>query len=144
MRARYKGPAGTGVLTLDDAATVGQVFDEIRSQSGIADFTLKYGWPLKTLDASQKAESAKSLGLNGETFTIVPSESTTTATATATATAPSAEAPASSSLSGLSLNRDTSSSFGGPEPPAKGPEGVSIPWPDRQGTLCENTHKSLR
>ncbi|ROT37888.1 OTU-domain-containing protein [Sodiomyces alkalinus F11] len=127
MRARYKGPAGTGVLSLDDAATVAQIFDEIRAKSGIGDFTLKYGWPLKTLDASHKAESAKSLGLNGETFTIVPNETTAP---------PAAEAPASSaSLSGLSLKRDTSSFLSAPTPPTKGPEGVSIPWPDRQGTL---------
>lgn len=131
MRARYKGPAGTGVLSLEDDATVGQIFDAIKEQSGINGFTLKYGWPLKTLDDTQKAENAKSLGLNGETFTIVPHESSLPEPTPAPAPAKSTTFSGSGPSSGFS-------GFGGPQPPTKGPEGVSVPWPDREGTLREH------
>lgn len=132
MRARYKGPAGTGVLSLEDDATVGQLFDLIRAQSGITAFTLKYGWPLKTLDQAQKEENAKSLGLNGETFTIVPDESSLPAPAPAPAPA---AAPSSSSAAPLT---GSSSMWGDPSPPIRGPESVSVPWPQREGTLCKS------
>ncbi|KAM0324550.1 hypothetical protein ACHAQA_007935 [Verticillium albo-atrum] len=117
MRARYKGPSGTGVLALDDTATVGHLFDEIKTKTGIADFTLKYGWPLKTLESDQKDKIAKDLGLNGETFTIVPAET-------------AQPAPAASSYS-----RPTIPARDVPQPPTQGPESVSVAWPEREGTL---------
>ncbi|KAH7376586.1 OTU-like cysteine protease [Plectosphaerella cucumerina] len=128
MRARYKGPAGTGVLSLEDDATVGQLFDLIREQSGISAFTLKYGWPLKTLDQSQKGDIAKSLGLNGETFTIVPDEASLP---------PPAPAPTAASSSSAKPGPPAASSsmWGDPSPPRQGPESVSLPWPERNGTL---------
>ncbi|KAH6668674.1 OTU-like cysteine protease [Plectosphaerella plurivora] len=126
MRARYKGPAGTGVLSLEDDATVGQLFDLIKDQSGISSFTLKYGWPLKTLDLGQKGEIAKSLGLNGETFTIVPDESSLP---------PPAPAPALAASSSSAPPAASSSMWGDPSPPTRGPESVSLPWPQRNGTL---------
>lgn len=147
MRARFRGPGGTGVLSLDDEATVGQVFDQIREKSGIGAFSLKYGYPLQTLEVSQKDETARSLGLNGETLTIVPEESAAPRPAPAPAPA-SASAPApsvsSASFGGLGHGPVGVPGLDNPQPPAKGPEGVSIPWAEREGTLREYLHSPAR
>ncbi|KAM0277533.1 hypothetical protein ACHAQH_005732 [Verticillium albo-atrum] len=120
MRARYKGPSGTGVLSLDDGASVGQLFDEIRAKTSIADFTLKYGWPLKLLENDQKDSIAKELGLNGETFTIVPAETAHPAPA-----APAAPSSSRNVIPALDI----------PQSPTQGPESVSVAWAEREGTL---------
>lgn len=119
MRARYKGPAGTGVIEIGDDATVKALFDDLRSKTGIGSFTLKYGPPMamKTLDLGQANEIARSLGLHGETLTIVPEEAR----------------PVSPQNSSTSQNRP-------PQPTPKsndGPEEANVPWPEREGTLCE-------
>ncbi|POR35459.1 Putative ubiquitin thioesterase otu1 [Tolypocladium paradoxum] len=76
MRARFKGPSGTGTIELADDATVQAVFDDIKAKASINHFTIKYGPPMamKTLDISSRDQPAKSLGLHGETLTIVPDE----------------------------------------------------------------------
>ncbi|KAF4963862.1 hypothetical protein FSARC_8156 [Fusarium sarcochroum] len=76
MRARFKGPAGTGILEIPDDATVQTLFDELRTKTGISNFSIKYGPPMamKTLETSQNDQIARSLGLHGETLTIVPED----------------------------------------------------------------------
>ncbi|KAL0936709.1 ubiquitin thioesterase otu1 [Colletotrichum truncatum] len=125
MRARYKGPGGTGVVSLGDDATVGQLFDEIKTQTGINDFTLKFGWPLQTLSLEQKDANAKELGLNGQSFTIepAPSQRQTPATSAASQTRPSDASVPISKKPRLDSASDPS------------PSDISIPWPERESTL---------
>ncbi|KAH6989435.1 hypothetical protein BKA56DRAFT_575756 [Ilyonectria sp. MPI-CAGE-AT-0026] len=109
MRARYKGPAGTGIIEMPDSATVQDVLDELRARTGIVSFTIKYGPPMamKTLDLGQVGETARSIGLHGETLTIVPEEAPP---------APDTTTQAASQ-------------------PSEGPEDINVPWPGREGTL---------
>lgn len=126
MRARYKGPAGTGIIELGDDATVKAVFDDLRSKTGLQGFTLKYGPPMamKTLNIGQANEVARSLGLHGETLTIVPDEAR-----------PTPPPPQTSSTSQIRPSQ--------PAPkPNDGPEEANIPWAERDGTLCEQTPAS--
>lgn len=111
MRARYKGPAGTGIIEMLDSATVQDVLDELRARTGIVSFTIKYGPPMamKTLDLGQVSETARSIGLHGETLTIVPEE-----------------AP---------LAPDTTTQAA--SQPSESPEDINVPWPGREGTLCK-------
>lgn len=122
MRARYKGPAGTGILEISDDATVQAIFDELRVKSGITSFSIKYGPPMamKTLERSQNDQNARSLGLHGETLTIVPEE-----------TPPAPEVPAQTA--GAQQPATTSRAARKNE----SPEDVNVPWPEREGTLCE-------
>lgn len=118
MRARYKAPAGTGIIELGDESTVKVLFDELRNKTGISRFTVRYGPPMamKTLESSEG--NARSLGLNGETLTIVPEE-----------------APPASSLDVQSAAQSRPSQ---PTSASRdGPEEAHIPWPDREGTLCK-------
>lgn len=111
MRARYKGPAGTGIIEMPDSATVQDILDELRARTGIVSFTIKYGPPMamKTLDLGQAGETARSIGLHGETLTIVPEEAPP---------APDTTTQAASQ-------------------PSEGPEDINVPWPGREGTLCK-------
>ncbi|KAK1638097.1 OTU-like cysteine protease [Colletotrichum phormii] len=122
MRARYKGPGGTGVVSLDDTATVGDLFNEIKDKTGITEFSLKYGWPLQTLTLEQKDANAKDLGLNGQSFSIEPAHHRTiTPPPAAAVAAPAARAPEASKKP--RLDADPS------------PSDISIPWPERESTL---------
>ena len=122
MRARYKGPAGTGILELPDDATVQAVFDEIKTKTGIASFGVKYGPPMamKSLDASQSEQIARSLGLHGETLTIVPDESLST----------SVESPQTGTIQRQAAASKTAKEN-------ESPEDINVPWPEREGTLCK-------
>lgn len=125
MRARYKGPSGTGVLQLPDDATVQNVLDEIRTKTGISRFMLKHGPPMamKTIELKDSNISAVSLGLHGETLTVVPEEASSD-------TAPANPiAPASDSQSNSNQPRNSGSQTGGK------PEDINVPWPEREGTL---------
>jgi hypothetical protein len=127
MRARYKGPSGTGVLQLPDDATVQNVLDEIRTKTGISRFVLKHGPPMamKTIELKDSNISAVSLGLHGETLTVVPDEaSPDTASANLIA-------PASNSQSNSNRPRNSGSQASGK------PEDINVPWPEREGTLCK-------
>lgn len=126
MRARYKGPSGTGVLQLPDDATVQNVLDEIRTKTGISRFVLKYGPPMamKTIDLNDSNIPAMSLGLHGETLTVVPDEASPD-------TAPANPiAPARNSQSNSNQPRNSGSQASGK------PEDINAPWPEREGTLC--------
>ncbi|KAK1673076.1 OTU-like cysteine protease [Colletotrichum godetiae] len=123
MRARYKGPGGTGVVSLDDTATVGDLFNEIKDKTGIAEFSLKYGWPLQTLTLEQRDANAKDLGLNGQSFSIEPAHHRTITPPPAAVAAPAARAPEASKRPRLDADADPS------------PSDISIPWPERESTL---------
>lgn len=125
MRARYKSPSGTGTIDLADNATLQTVIDELRSRTGIQRFTIKFGPPMamQTLDLTRLTETARSLGLNGETLTMVPDEPRAI-------TPPVTDAPTSSqSESRPQAQRSTAQ---------ENPEDINVPWPERDGTLCKN------
>ncbi|OLN87714.1 Ubiquitin thioesterase OTU1 [Colletotrichum chlorophyti] len=127
LKARYKGPRGTGRVDLEDTATVGDLFDEIKKGSGIADFTLKYGWPPQTLTLDQKDAIAKDLKLNGQSFTIEPAQPRSITPP------PPAAPPAPPALSGgPGVGGLTSSN---PSAFESTPSEISIPWPERESTL---------
>lgn len=127
MRARYKGPSGTGILEVADDATVQRVFDELKAMTGIGAFTLKYGPPMamKTLDASQGAEVARSLGLHGETLTIVPDEQRPLSPVD-----PPSDVPPESIQEPRRGRQPRTQSN-------ENPEDINVPWPEREGTLRE-------
>jgi len=121
MKARYKGPAGTGIITLPDDATVKAVFEELKARTGIEDFTVKFGPPMamQNLDISASDTLAKSMGLHGETLTIVPRE-------------PQSIFPVRQATEGKHpSNRHEEASAR----PAQSPEDVTVPWPEREGTV---------
>ena len=122
MRARYKGPAGTGILELPDDATVQALFDEIKTKTGIAKFGVKYGPPMamKSLDVSQNDQIARSLGLHGETLTVVPDESLSTSIENTQTGSVQHQAEASK-----------------PSRKNESPEDVNVPWPEQEGALCK-------
>ncbi|PNY30015.1 Ubiquitin thioesterase otu1 [Tolypocladium capitatum] len=121
MKARFKGPSGTGTIELADDATVQAVFDGIKAKASINHFTIKYGPPMamKTLDLSSMDRPAKSLGLHGETLTIVPDE----------------PRGASSTLSPVGATGTTASSGARS---GENPGDISVRWPQREGTLCKS------
>ncbi|CAJ2500377.1 Uu.00g032300.m01.CDS01 [Anthostomella pinea] len=45
MKLRYKAPSGGGSIEVDDAATVAQLLETLKSTTGFADVTVKYSWP---------------------------------------------------------------------------------------------------
>ncbi|KAF4512150.1 hypothetical protein G6O67_001326 [Ophiocordyceps sinensis] len=114
MRARFKGPLGTGLLDVDDNSTVEVIFDEIKAKVGIDHFAIKYGPPMamKTLNRSHRHQLAKSLGLNGETLTIVPNEPRSL--------------PSACSPGGQNISRSR---------PHESPDNMTVPWLERDGTL---------
>ncbi|KAH7322982.1 OTU-like cysteine protease [Stachybotrys elegans] len=125
MRARYKSPAGTGILDLPDDATVQAVFDELSSKTGISKFTLKYGPPMamKSLDLTQKDSLARALGLHGESLTVVPEE----------------PRPIEHDVPQAAKSmQHPPGGVGQPRPDThqeEGPEDICVPWPKREGTL---------
>lgn len=120
MRARFKGPAGTGILELPDDATVQALFDEIRMKTGISKFGVRYGLPMamKSLEATQGDQIARSLGLHGETLTIVPEDSSS---------APVETVPTGTPQSQVTASKTSKKN--------ESPEDVNVPWPQREGTL---------
>lgn len=123
MRARYKSPNGTGTIDLTDDATLQEVLNELKDRTGLQSFTIKYGPPMamRSLDLSRLTETAKDLRLHGETLTIVPDEPRSITPIGDTVVNPPNNAE--------SQNRRRS--------PQDGPEDINVPWPERDGTLCE-------
>ncbi|KAJ4247725.1 ubiquitin-specific protease otu1 [Fusarium torreyae] len=120
MRARFKGPAGTGILEIPDDATVQTLLDELRTKTGITSFSIKYGLPMamKTLEASQNDQIARSLGLHGETLTIVPED----------VPPPPAEPAQTGTVQHQAMKSKAVKQN-------ESPEDVNVPWPEREGTL---------
>jgi ubiquitin thioesterase OTU1 len=88
------------------------VFDALKARTRIENFTIKYGPPtgMQTISLEQGELEAKILGLHGETLTIVPNESTD---------------HVSPFSSGQTHDRGIKSESGD----------VTIPWPEREGSL---------
>ncbi|KAJ3560330.1 hypothetical protein NPX13_g9340 [Xylaria arbuscula] len=74
MRIRFRGPSGGGSLELHEDATVTDLMSALEAETGSGVTAVKYGWPLRTLDAQQGDQSVRELGLQRENLTIVPAE----------------------------------------------------------------------
>ena len=128
MRARYKGPAGTGVVEVNDDASVQSLLDVIRSETGIKCFSIKYGPPMamKTLDRSNLNQTARTLGLHGETLTIVPDQERSVSLI-----------PAAPEIRLSSQQQNQDSQRQSRMQSVEQPEDTNVPWPEREGTLCK-------
>jgi|SRR5687768_6124789 ubiquitin thioesterase OTU1 len=122
MRARYKGPNGTGTIELADDVTLQDVLEELRSRTGLERFTIKFGPPMamKTLDLARLGDTARSLGIHGETLTVVPDE-------------PRPLTPSLADSQGASPGQRERQPSRAPR--QDNPEDINIPWPERDGTL---------
>lgn len=117
MKARYKWPGGTGIITLSDDASLEEVVAELKTKTLMQTFGIRYGPPIamKAVDMTDLSKSAKLLGLHGETLTIVPNEADLLSTA--------------ESAKNLHAERSR------PRKPESSE--VNVPWPKRDGTLCK-------
>ncbi|KAG8424256.1 ubiquitin-specific protease otu1 [Metarhizium acridum] len=121
MRSRYKSPLGTGILEIDDSATVQMVFEALKAKTRIENFAIKYGPPtnMRSINLEHGGLIAKDLGLHGETLTIVPIE-----TKADLATSGHTRHPAGhEKQAGTAFVASTSSGD------------VIVPWPEREGSL---------
>lgn len=73
-RFRIRGPAGQSTALLDDTATIRDLKSKITEATGLTYFEIKYGYPPKPLDFSDRDSSTLlaqlGLSINGEQFTI--------------------------------------------------------------------------
>ncbi|KAI8957202.1 OTU-domain-containing protein [Daldinia sp. FL1419] len=130
MRIRFKAPSGGGTLELDDAATVAQLLGSLRSSTGFADVTVKYGWPPKALTPDQAQLEAQSLGLHRENLTVVPVGDSSSAQSPAPVPEPAATAnPPAAALPGLQSGREKSQSQGIKD------QNISVAMPETGSTL---------
>ncbi|KHO01123.1 Ovarian tumor, otubain [Metarhizium album ARSEF 1941] len=121
MRTRYKSPSGTGILEIDDGATIQMVFDALKAETRIENFSIKYGPPngMKTIKLEHKDLVARDFRLHGETLTIVPIQS-----------------KVDLASSGYAPHRSDDGKHAGTAIIANTSSGdVVIPWPEREGSL---------
>jgi hypothetical protein len=131
MRIRYRAPAGPGTLTLPDSTTVADVYAQVAAETGLKGFALRYGWPTQALDASLGTSPAADFGLNGETLTVVPEEA-----APAPAPAPASARDAAAVAAPTRNPAPAPAAANAPLlPSTRAPEDITIPWPEREGTL---------
>jgi len=125
MRARYKGPSGTGIVDLSDEATVKDVFDVLRERAGVQSFTVKYGPPMsmKTISPPELHLSARSLGLHGETLTIVPEQPRPVTPPLIASEPEHGYRNQHSAQQRAQVGSDNTV------------EDITIPWPEREGTI---------
>ena len=74
MRVRVRGPLGQSVITLDDAATVENLREQISNATSLSTFDVKYGYPPQTLflddfPSNQKLSEA-GIKVNGEQLIV--------------------------------------------------------------------------
>ncbi|EFY99539.1 OTU-like cysteine protease [Metarhizium robertsii] len=121
MRSRYKSPLGTGILEIDDSATIQMVFEALQAKTRIENFAIKYGPPtnMQSINLEHGGLLAKDLGLHGETLTIVP-----------------IELKADLATSGHARRLSGHEKRAGTAPAANTSSGdVIVPWPEREGSL---------
>jgi ubiquitin thioesterase OTU1 len=69
---RLRTPNGQSRLDVDDEATLGELLALIKQTTGLSNISLKYSYPLKTLDIDPAllVAKVKDLGLRGETIVV--------------------------------------------------------------------------
>lgn len=74
IRMRVRGPGGTETIQGEDTWTLRQLVAHIREKTGVADFSLKTGFPPAPLDLTAGDALLGELRLNGAVLTLVPAE----------------------------------------------------------------------
>jgi ubiquitin thioesterase OTU1 len=116
IQISLRSPNGQSRIQIEDAATLGDLVELIKTKTELPNFTLKYGYPLRPLDISPSSQdtSIQDLKLRGETIVVAPVDTAPPA--------PSQPAP--------------------PEPKPKPfvpkgiePDETSLEWPERGGYI---------
>jgi ubiquitin thioesterase OTU1 len=78
-----RAPNGQSRVQIDDDATLRELVELIKTKTELSNFSLKYGYPLKSLDISPSLQdqSIKDLKLRGETIVVAPIDTAPPATA---------------------------------------------------------------
>ncbi|KAK4244732.1 ubiquitin thioesterase OTU1 [Corynascus novoguineensis] len=73
-----RAPKGQSRVQIDDDATLKELVELVKEKTGLSNFSLKYGYPLKGLDISPSLQDAsiKDLKLRGETIVVAPVDTT--------------------------------------------------------------------
>lgn len=76
IQIRLRTPSGQERLEVSEDGRLVDLLRVIKEKTNLADFTLKYGYPLKSLDISLDAQeqTIRDLKLRGETIVLVPAE----------------------------------------------------------------------
>lgn len=74
VRMRVRHPNGTLQVQVEDSWTAVQLLEHLRSETGIQHFSLKEGFPPKTLNLNDPGTTLSSLGLNGSAITLTPAD----------------------------------------------------------------------
>jgi len=74
IQLRLRAPDGQARLEIDDSAPLQDLVALIRERTKLRNFSLKYGYPLKTLDVGPTAQDTpiRELSLRGETLVVAP------------------------------------------------------------------------
>ncbi|KAL2268095.1 hypothetical protein VTJ83DRAFT_2941 [Remersonia thermophila] len=114
IRISLRSPSGQSRLEIDDEAPLRDLVSLIREKSGLDKFSLKTGYPPKSLDISEPAQNVpiRELSLKGETIVVAPTD-------TQPAPPPAESQPAPKPFA----------------PKAVEPDETAISWPERGGYL---------
>lgn len=95
IQVRLRAPNGQARVEIDEESPLSELVDLIKSKTELSMFSLKYGYPLKTLDISPNAQgiAVKELQLRGETIVVAPLESPQPAAAPAAQPQPKSFTP---------------------------------------------------
>ncbi|KAL1844081.1 hypothetical protein VTJ49DRAFT_4933 [Mycothermus thermophilus] len=76
IRISLRAPNGQSRVEIDDEAPLRDLVSLIREKAGLNNFSLKYGYPLKSLDISEPSQcvSIRELNLKGETIVVAPTD----------------------------------------------------------------------
>ncbi|KAL1844667.1 hypothetical protein VTK73DRAFT_2067 [Phialemonium thermophilum] len=118
---RLRAPNGMSRLDVEETATLADLVRLVREKTGVATFSLKYGWPLQPLDLGDEDAlriPVGDLNLRGETLVVVPLDG-----------APEAAAPAPSVAEAEARQPERF------EPKRVEPDETVVEWPERGGFM---------
>jgi ubiquitin thioesterase OTU1 len=74
IQISLRSPNGQSRVQIEDNASLRELVELIKAKTELSNFSLKYGYPLKSLDISPSLQDAsiKDLKLRGETIVVAP------------------------------------------------------------------------
>ena len=117
IQISLRSPNGQSRVQIEDDATLRELVELIKAKTELSNFSLKYGYPLKSLDISPSLQDAsiKDLNLRGETIVVAPVDTAPPATALQPASAEPKPEPF--------------------KPKGIEPDETSLEWPERGGHI---------
>ncbi|KAL2179486.1 uncharacterized protein P884DRAFT_219312 [Thermothelomyces heterothallicus CBS 202.75] len=117
IQISLRAPNGQSRAQIDDDATLKELVELVKERTGLDNFSLKYGYPLKSLDISPSLQSTsiRELKLRGETIVVAPVDTTPPAPALQPASAEPKPKPFT--------------------PKGIEPDETSLEWPERGGYI---------